>query len=346
MRDVARHAGVSHMTVSRVVNGDQAVRPATRLRVEKAIKTLRFAPNQIARALTSAEQVRVALLHRFPNPGSLGEYLIHLLQASTRAHASLIIREITREEEDRSAVEELVEHGVRGVILPPPLGDDPALVAMLRAESMAIVTTGSTHRQNRLPNVAIDDRSAAVAMTEHLFRLGHRRIGFIKGRQTHASAALRLDGFRSALARAGVPAPEELIADGLYTYQSGLDAADRLLSLSKPPTAIFASNDDMAAATLAVAHSRGIDVPGQLAVCGFDDTPLATTIWPALTTIRQPVEALTHTAFQLLLQTISSGDAQPAEPPSIRLDHLLVRRQSDGPPPTGGSEGTGELQAD
>lgn len=330
MRDVARQAGVSHMTVSRVINGDEAVSAATRHKVEQAISSLRFAPNAAARALSNAEPARVALLHHFPNPGSLGEYLIHLLQVSTLAHASLTIHQVGASGEGAAVVAELVADRVRGAILTPPLGDDKALVERLRGHGIAIVATGSTAPDCSVPSIGIDDRAAARAMTEHLVRLGHRRIGFIKGRTTHASTVLRHEGYRAALAAAGIEFDAGLVAEGLYTYQSGLSAAERLLGLSVPPTAIFAGNDDMAAATISVAHRRGIEVPEELSVCGFDDSPLSTTIWPELTTIRQPFAELTAQAFGRVLQAMkgSEGDMR-----RVDLAHELVIRHSVAPPP-------------
>ena len=118
---------------------------------------------------------------------------------------------------------------------------------------------------------------------------------------------------------------------GNYDYQSGMQAADRLLALPKPPSAIFASNDDMAAAAVSVAHRRGIDVPSDLSVCGFDDTSLATTIWPTLTTVRRPTADLTEAAFKLVLQGIAR-EAPNVTPDNVVLDHVIVLRESHGPP--------------
>lgn len=330
IHDVARHAGVSHTTVSRVINGDRAVRPNTRTSVEASIAALRFAPNPAARALSAAKQARVALLHRFPNPGSLGEYLIRMLEAATNAHAILTICEVTNAQMDGSIVEDLIARRVQGVILAPPLGDDVELVTLVRNAGMAVVATGATHHALGIASVRIDDRGAAQEMTAHLLELGHRRIGFVQGRASHASSSYRLEGYRDALRRGGIPIDRELIVQGAYDYQSGMRAADQLLDLSRPPTAIFASNDDMAAAAVSVAHRRGIEVPAQLSVCGFDDTSLATTIWPTLTTVRQPTAKLTQAAFQLVLDGIASGDGERAE--DIVLEHQVITRESDGPP--------------
>jgi LacI family transcriptional regulator len=127
-------------------------------------------------------------------------------------------------------------------------------------------------------------------------------------------------------------ADEGLIAAGTYTYHSGLDAAELLLARAAAPTAIFASNDDMAAAAVAVAHRRGLDVPADLSVCGFDDTPLATTIWPELTTVRQPVSVISEEAVSMLAEIIRRGGGAPEPVPHRLLDFELIRRQSDAAP--------------
>ena len=151
------------------------------------------------------------------------------------------------------------------------------------------MTIGTKHEDDGIASVSIDDYEAAKAMTRHIIGLGHRRIGYIKGGAEHWSTCWRLAGFRDALLEAGIELENELIVAGDYSYRSGLRAADALLNLKPAPTAIFASNDDMAAATVATAHRYSIGVPKGLTVCGFDDTFLATTIWPELTTVRQPI---------------------------------------------------------
>ncbi len=136
--------------------------------------------------------------------------------------------------------------------------------------------------------VLIDDFQAAYDMTRHIIGLGHERIGFIIGNPEQVAADRRLKGYVEAMRDAGLPIDDRLIVQGRFTYRSGMDGAEKLLSVDPRPTAIFASNDDMAAATVAVAHRRHLDVPNDITVCGFDDTDMASSIWPELTTIRQP----------------------------------------------------------
>ncbi len=169
-------------------------------------------------------------------------------------------------------------------------------------------------------------------MTRHLITLGHSRIGFIKGNPNQTASGKRFEGYLAALSEANLPVLDELIAQGYFTYRSGLDAAEQILSLLDPPTAIFASNDDMAAATVAIAHRSGLDVPGDLTVCGFDDTSLATTIWPELTTIRQPISAMSRAAVEVLVRLLKGRRGADMASEHLVLAHKLVRRQSDAAP--------------
>lgn len=332
IHDVARHAGVSSMTVSRVINGEGNVRPATQQLVQQSIRALHFVPNAAAKTLAGGEILRLGLLCSFPNATFVSEFLIGALERCSQVNAQLIVRRHSPADDYEAAAAMLIAAGLDGAILPPPAGDAQELVERLREAGIAVIATGSIRQGTDLPSIGIDDFAAARAMTAHLVSLGHRRIGFISGRPNHASTRLRLDGHRAALADAGIEAEEALIAAGNYTYHSGLDAAELLLALEPAPTAIFASNDDMAAAAVAVAHRRGLDVPADLSVCGFDDTPLATTIWPELTTVRQPVSVISEEAVSMLADIIRRGDGAPDPVPHRLLDFELIRRQSDAAP--------------
>jgi len=332
IHDVARHAGVSSMTVSRVINGENNVRPATQRLVRESIRALHFVPNAAAKTLAGGEILRIGLLCSFPNATFVSEFLIGALERCSQVNAQLIVKRHIPADDWEAAAAMLIAAGLDGAILPPPAGDAGELVAALRAAGIAVIATGSIRQGTDLPSIGIDDFAAARAMTAHLVSLGHRRIGFISGRPNHASTRLRLDGYRAALGDAGIAPDEGLIAAGTYTYHSGLDAAELLLGGERPPTAIFASNDDMAAAAVAVAHRRGLDVPADLSVCGFDDTPLATTIWPELTTIRQPVAVISEEAVSMLADIVRRGGGAEEPVPHRLLAFELIRRQSDAAP--------------
>ena len=173
-------------------------------------------------------------------------------------------------------------------------------------------------------------------MTRRLLALGHTQIGFIMGHPNQTASEQRYKGFMAGMHEAGLKADPRLVAQGYFTYRSGLDAAEKLLRGAKKPTAIFASNDDMAAATVAVAHRMGLDVPRDLTIAGFDDTPLATTVWPALTTVRQPIAEMAREAVKLLLEQIRRKRAGAEQQPVQKLlEFTLIPRESTGRVSTG-----------
>ena len=331
--DVAELAGVSLMTVSRVINAESNVRESTREAVHAAIAKLNYAPNRAARRLAGAAQLRIGLLYSNPSEAYLSAFLLGSLDQASRADIQLVVQNAELGGQEREVAQRLVDSGVDGIILPPPLCDSEPVLDLLIEARVPTVVVATGRRPAEVAAVSIDDRSAAREMTTHLLDLGHHRIGFISGNPNLTASSERLAGYQDALRARGIEPEETLVADGLFTDRSGLDAAEVLLDLALPPSAIFASNDDMAAATVAVAHRRGLDVPGDLTVAGFDDSALATTIWPELTTIHQPIADMSRAAVDLLagmLQGKRSG--APVAPTQVVLDYTLIRRQSDAAP--------------
>ncbi|WP_420470718.1 LacI family DNA-binding transcriptional regulator [Brevundimonas sp. FT23042] len=329
--DVARLAGVSPMTVSRVMNRAPGVREKTRELVQAAIEELGYRPNAAARSLARAGAGRLGMLYSNPSAGYLTQFLLGALEGAHQIGAQLVLEKCDADgESERAAVARLAEGGVTGIVLPPPHGESWAALAAVKAKGLAAVAVAPGRFKSDAPAIRIDDLAAAAEMTRYLLELGHRRIGFIKGAANQTASAERLIGFETEVAGFGEPV-EALIEAGAFTYRSGLDAAERLLAADRPPTAIFASNDDMAAAAIAVAHRRGLDVPRDLTVVGFDDTPVAQEIWPALTTIRQPVAEMAEMALRLLSETQPAGDeGEPGVQHLIR--HELIVRDSSAPP--------------
>lgn len=329
--DVARHAGVSPMTVSRVINGSENVRAATREKVEQSIRTLNYSPSAAARMLASARTMRIGLLFSNPSAGYLSEFLMGSLNSAGRNYAQLVLEKCEAADVE-IVLRRMITSGIDGVLLPPPLCDMVGVHALVTDAGIPAVVVASGAPPASMPAINIDDEAAAFLMTEHLVQLGHRRIGFIAGHPNQTGSALRLKGFRRALKKHAISEIDAPVAQGFFTYRSGLDAAEQLLR-TNPPSAIFASNDDMAAATVAVAHRMQLDVPGDLTVTGFDDLPLATTIWPELTTIRQPVAEMADQAVSMLVKAIHDRqDGKNAEALHVTLGHALIRRQSDAPP--------------
>ncbi|MBW4331592.1 LacI family DNA-binding transcriptional regulator [Stakelama sp. CBK3Z-3] len=329
--DVARVAGVSAMTVSRVINAETNVRASTREAVKAAIAQLNYQPNSAARTLAGAMKRRIGLLYSNPSANYLSEFLVGSLEQASRSDVQLVVEKCELGDHELEVARHLINSGIDALLLPPPLCDSPALLELVQARGIPFVLVGTGQPDGALNTVRIDDFAAARAMTDHILALGHRRIGFIKGNSALSVSALRLEGYCAALEAAGVARDESLIVQGHFTYRSGLDGAEELLDADNPPTAIFAGNDDMAAATVAVAHRRGLDVPGDLTVCGFDDTTLATAIWPELTTICQPIAEMARAAVDLLVRMLG-GNGDDTQGNKLQLNFDLIRRQSDAAP--------------
>lgn len=326
IRDVAARAGVAVKTVSRVLNGHPYVSAETRTRIEEAVQALDFRPSTAARILSGAKSNQIALIYDNHSP-----YYMFQIQhgAWTRCHEDGIRLLAQPVDVADPAVGEQVrglisETHVDGIILSSPVTDCDPVLRVLEAMDVPFVRISPGTNHAVTSSVFMDDALAADDMTSHLINFGHRRIGFVKGHPNHMASNDRLFGYRRALDRAGIAFEPQLVVDGEFDFDSGVRAGRHFLDLPSPPTAIFAANDDMAAGVLAVAHDRGIDLPGELSVAGFDDTTLARSVWPPLTTIHQPMYNLAHTATDLL---IAGGEINHR-----RLPHTLVERASVAPP--------------
>lgn len=322
--DVARLAGVSPMTVSRVINDSVRVRPETRARVEAIIADIGYAPDPAARILARAGSGRIGLLYANPSNAYLAEVLAGALSGARAAGLLLMIEPSQAGDAvaERLAVSRLIAGGAQGLIVPPPLGESAATLEAIAKGGLRAVALAAPSRSDDVVSLRIDDRAAAGEMVEHLLALGHRHIGFIEGRGDQSASAQRRLGAEQAVAR--VSGALLWVEAGDFTYRSGLEAARRLLSQRRRPTAIFASNDDMAAGALAAVHGAGLNAPGDVSVAGFDDTYVAASSWPTLTTIRQPAADMAHEAAIRL--------ARPGETPGPVL-HRLIIRDSTGPCP-------------
>lgn len=321
------------MTVSRVINGAGNVRAKTLAAVDAAIAKLSYSPNPAARSLAGARQIRIGLLYSNPSAAYLSEFLVGVLEQAARSHVLLVVEKCTAGGDEVQVARNMIGEGIDGILLPPPLCDSQPVLDTLRAAGIPCVVVASGRPQSTVSAVGVDDHAAARAMTTHLLDLGHARIGFIVGNPDQTASSRRLEGYSAALQDRGLAFEPGLVAQGLFTYRSGLDAAERLLRLPRTPTAIFASNDDMAAATVAVAHSHSLGVPGDLTVVGFDDTAMATTIWPELTTVRQPIGEMSRAALEQLVRKVKARRLGQAGHISHQLfEFALVRRQSDAPP--------------
>lgn len=331
MSDVAHHAGVSIMTVSRIINGKGPIRKKTRDAVDAAIKSLQYVPNPAARSLAGNNLIRIGVLYDNRCSGLMSELLLGCLDQARRSDVQISVRACEPDGDEIDVVKELIRSGVSGLVIPPPLCEAPGLLTFLASAHIPAVAVASSLPKEGQLSVRIDDREAATVMARHILGLGHRRVGFIGGHPGLSASAERLRGYQNALGELGIGIDPALIVSGKSTYFSGLEAAEQLLDTTRPPTAIFASNDDMAAAVVAVAQRRGLDVPADVTVCGFDDTTLATAVWPNLTTIHQPIARMAGAAVEILADMHKRGSGVPQQGGQQILKYQLIRRGSDAP---------------
>jgi LacI family transcriptional regulator len=338
IRDVAVMARVSMMTVSRVINNGANVQAQTRVRVQAAIDALNFRPSHSARSLRARRSHWISLMFQtsklWKNNSAPG-YIVDLQAgiASRCEQEGYYLLVHLSDADDPQPEADLIgataSHRPDGVLLFPPLCFSTKLLADFHKLKIPVVRIAAADCLDRSPSVDVDNRAAARQLTEYLLGLGHRRIGFIKGHEGHPASELRYQGYREALRAAGLTARPQDVVQGLFSMESGVIAARELLRHKHRPTAIFASNDDMAAGCLVVAHELGIAVPAQLSVAGFDDSYLAQMVWPPLTTVRQPIYEIGFTAAHQLFTSIRGG--RPAN--QSTLSHRLIERATTAPPP-------------
>lgn len=309
IKDVSRASEVSIKTVSRVLNKERYVSADTRAKVEAAVAALNFCASSAARSLAGKRSYQIALICDNPSP-----YYVYEMQSGVRDRYVVDGVRMIAQPYDRDAptllndIEQLIDAThVDGLILTPPVSDHPAVLDLLARRGVRFVRVSPGSAAELSASTFIDNESAAAAMTEYLLALGHERIGFIAGHPCYATSKQRMRGYSRALSSRDIALDPALVREGSFDFASGAVATEDLLALTEPPSAIFASSDDMAAGVLTVAHRRGVAVPGQLSVVGFDDTALARFVWPPLTTICQPTRMLGFQAADLLLASTGAS---------------------------------------
>lgn len=337
--DVAKLAGVSIKTVSRVVNREPNVRDTTRVRVDKAVAQLNYRPSQSARSLAGRRSYLIGLLYddpsRYEVPSS--GYVIKLQQGLLRAcrdlNYDLLIHPCAYQDKSIGKdIKALIEHSrLDGIVLAPPISNVPSATRAIKAAGVPFVRIAPGDSVNARLTVVTNDRDACAEMTKYLASLGHRKIAFIAGNPEHKAVANRLLGYRDGLEQSGLAFKETLVLQGDNSIRSGEKCARRLFARKNRPTALFAANDDMAAGVLRVAHELKIDVPGELSVAGFDNIPLSQQIFPSLTTVNQPLTQMADKAARLLIASLKS--AQDSTEPELVPGEIVVR-ESTGPAPT------------
>ena len=339
IKHVAADAGVSLQTVSRVINSEVNVRPETKLRVQEAIDRLGYVPSIAAQRMSGSSSYLILSLNDrdrtiadwtnrqgtdwvdqmlFGGMIKAAELGYRLILELVDTHHDHIEREL------RVTIAALQPDGV---ILTPPHSENPLITTMLSEQGISFARIGSSSPGPGIP-LTMDDEDAASLATRHLIMLGHRRIGFIAGSNEYSLSARRVEGWRDAMAEAGL-AIDELLAQGDFSYASGERAAESLLSLANPVTAIIASNDQMSLATLDVSVARGMNVPDDLSLISFDNTPIVRFVQPPLTAIDQPIAELASKAVEFI---VADHRGQGVPPQTVVVPATLVERKSTAPP--------------
>lgn len=334
--DVAKHAGVSKKTVSRVINKEANVRQETKEKVLESISALKFKRNPLGMALAKNRSFFIALLSDNPSPGYLMNLQKGILQGCTKEHMGLFLYDCSyRSKSLVKEIEELVENTlVDGLILAPPICDKIELLEMLDRKSITYIRIGPKDLE-RGESIGFNATKSAYDMTNYLLKLNHTDIGFILGHPDQESARRSEKGFRQAFADAGVKVNESLIVQGYYTYQSGIDAANALLNKTTRPTAIFAANDEMAVGVLYEAQSHNLRVPEDISICGIDDISITTKVWPNITTMRHPLLSIGYQAASLLIDRLKNKEsklpARGSDHATIIDGELVIRDSTSSP---------------
>lgn len=327
--DVGRSAGVSTKTVSRVFNGEPHVSDSIRQRVRAAAEALNYHPNVMARALVQRRSNLIGLVYENPSSSYVTELQMGVLHRLRGERYRLVVIPIESVAEHAGEVVALLRSaGLDGVVLAPPASDDARILNDLASAGIRCARIAPTRLLDAAPGATVDDVAAAREIAAYLIDLGHRDIAIIKGDPTHASAEARLLGYSQAFHAAGLALRLDRIEPGLFTRDSGYEAAMRLLARPDRPTAILAQNDEMAVGALIAARECGLGVPHDLSIVGFDDADVARIAWPAITTVRQPVFDMAAAAADMVVAQLEGGLAE-----TLRAhDHALVVRGSAAAP--------------
>ncbi len=329
INDIARLAGVSKKTVSRVLNNSPLVHEETRERVRALMERNAYTPDPQARGLAFRRSFLIGLI--FDNPTA--QYIVNMqygvLDALRDSGFELVVHPCdSRGQGYIEGVRRFVtQQKLFGVILIPRVSEDQALADVLTEAGCRYVRIASIRMDTPAQMLQTHDRLAGAEVANYLESLGHRRLALITGPKHYRSAIERGEGFSNALSHRGVEIDPRYVYEGGYTFESGVAGAEYLLALEPRPTAIFACNDEMAAGVYKAALRRGLEIPGDLSVVGYDDSPLASQLWPALTTIRLPVRDVGRQAANLLL-----ADHLGQNPGPIAVTPHLIVRDSSQPP--------------
>lgn len=332
INDIARLAGVSKKTVSRIINLSPFVKDATRERVTAVIDTLSYMPDLQARGLAFRRSFLIGLIYNNPSAQYVIDMQQGILDAVRGSGYELVVHPCDLSnpnflKEVRAFVE---RQKLFGVIMPPSVSEDEALAALLGEIECPYVRIASVSLDAEGSMVVSNDRNGAAEAARHLADLGHTRIVFVSGPTSFRSAHERREGFAAGLAERGLKLHDEDVIYAAYTFETGLQAGRALLARSPRPTAVFCGNDEMAAGVYRAARDAGLEIPRDLSVVGYDDSPVADKVWPPLTTVRLPIRQMGKHAAEKLLAGVIEGFAAKTE--AVKVSPSLVVRESTAAP--------------
>lgn len=332
INDIARLAEVSKKTVSRVINNSPFVKEETRARVQAVIAEHGFSPDPQARGLAFRRSFLVGMIYDNPSPNYVVNMQQGVLDAVRGSGLELVVHPCNRASPTfLSEVQGfVVRQKLFGVVMPPSVSEDDRVVEILKEADCPYVRIASVSLDTAACMVVTNDSRGAAEAARHLAELGHRRVAFISGPTTFRSSHERGRGFSEGLAEHGLALDATLTRQGAYTFESGVEAAHSLLDMDAPPTAIFAGNDEMAIGVMKAARDRGLDVPRDLSIVGFDDLPMASRVWPNLTTVRLPIRDMGRMAAEKLTAGLRGLDPATLDQPEV-MPSLVVRESTAGP---------------
>lgn len=331
INDVAKLAGVSIKTVSRVINNEPGVRQNTIDKVTAAVTELNYQPNQSARSLAGNKSYVVGFVYDNPNAYYIVDMQHGILDACKKHHFELLIHPVDSKSDNllNELKDMLRQSRVSGLVLTPPLSEMTEVTDMLTETGVKFVRVISGKNQTlSTPCVFIDDRTAAFNITKHLIEQGHNKIAFFSGEEVHHSTGERLAGYLDALKAHNLDSRDEWIFAGEYSFESGVENGKKLVELTDRPTAVFACNDEIAAGTLFAARLQGLDVPADLAIAGFEDNPFSRQTWPKLTTAAQPTKTIASQAAELLFKHLRLPAKKEQVIENCTFEPELVVRES------------------
>ena len=328
IRDVAAAAGTSIKTVSRVVNNEAGVAAEMRERVREVIERLGYVPNISARRLKSGKAETIGLvLPRVESPYAMRLLSCVLREASEQGYSVQVIESDPELDKAKNDIERAIQlRQVDGLLIAPPLLDCMELLGELNGRRFPYVIITPNNPESASYSVEVTDQAGTAEAARYLLSLGHQRIAYITCGPNFRFSRERLAGFTQEMELGGIPLHRQLILEGDTTFESGYQITQKLLDLSFVPSAVLAGNDEMAVGVINYLSTKGIGVPQEISVMGFDDMPIAKQVAPQLTTVCQPVDQIVQSAVMLLVRLMQGGTTPEAS--HVQVHTRLVIRQS------------------